>query len=58
MQYYQCGVCGYLYEPSNGDPWASIPPNTAFNNLHGIGSAPCVGPGKTSSRRFYELRHP
>jgi rubredoxin len=59
MPDYQCGVCGYLYELSKGDPEASIAPNTAFNDLPAdFGSAPFVGPAKTCSRRFHEWRRP
>jgi rubredoxin len=46
MPDYQCGVCGYLYEPSKGDPEASIAPNTAFNNLPADWVCPICGAGK------------
>jgi rubredoxin len=46
MQDCQCGVCGYLYEPSNGDPGANIPPNTAFNSLPDDWVCPICGAGK------------
>jgi rubredoxin len=46
MQDYQCGVCGYLYEPSTGDPGANIPPNTAFENLPDDWVCPICGAGK------------
>jgi rubredoxin len=46
MQYYQCGVCGYLYEPSNGDPEANISPNTAFHDLPDDWVCPICGAGK------------
>jgi rubredoxin len=29
---YQCKVCGYVYDESEGDPWNSIPP-TPFDEL-------------------------
>jgi rubredoxin len=33
MQDYQCGICGYIYEPANGDPGGDIAAGTAFENL-------------------------
>jgi rubredoxin len=42
----QCGVCGYLYEPSNADPGVNIPPNTAFNSLPDNWVGPICGAGK------------
>jgi rubredoxin len=46
MQDYQCGICGYLYEPANGDPEGNIPPNTAFENLPDYWVCPICGAGK------------
>jgi rubredoxin len=46
MQDYQCGICGYLYEPSNGDPEGNIPANTAFEDLPGDWVCPICGAGK------------
>jgi rubredoxin len=33
MDRYSCSVCGYLYEPENGDPMRGIPANTGFKEL-------------------------
>ena len=30
---YTCGVCGYRYDPEEGDPSAGIPPGTPFEDL-------------------------
>ena len=46
MQDYQCEVCGYIYEPANGDPEANISPNTAFDNLPADWVCPVCGAGK------------
>jgi rubredoxin len=46
MQDYQCGICGYLYEPANGDSEGNIPPNTAFENLPDNWVCPICGAGK------------
>lgn len=46
MQDYQCQVCGYIYEPANGDPDGNIPPNTAFPDLPADWVCPVCGAGK------------
>ena len=46
MQKYECGVCGYLYDPIEGDPTGNIPPKTAFENLPGDWACPICGAGK------------
>jgi rubredoxin len=46
MQDYQCGICGYIYEPANGDPGANIPAKTAFADLPGDWVCPICGAGK------------
>ncbi|MBM3700076.1 MAG: rubredoxin [Actinobacteria bacterium] len=33
MQKYECNVCGYIYDPGNGDPDADIAPGTYFEDL-------------------------
>ncbi len=30
---HECGVCGYIYEPSTGDVKRNIPSNTAFESI-------------------------
>lgn len=30
---YECGVCGYEYDPEAGDPENGIPPGTPFESL-------------------------
>lgn len=30
---YECPVCGYIYDPQEGDPDSNIPPGTAFEDL-------------------------
>jgi rubredoxin len=46
MKSYQCDICGYVYEPVNGDPGAKIPPNTAFEDLPADWVCPICGAGK------------
>jgi len=33
MKKYECGVCGYIYDPAVGDPDHGIPAGTAFEDL-------------------------
>jgi rubredoxin len=33
MTLYVCNVCGYIYDPQEGDPDADIPPGTPFEEL-------------------------
>jgi len=33
MKKYKCSVCGYVYDPAQGDPDNGIAPGTAFENL-------------------------
>jgi rubredoxin len=46
MKKYECGVCGYVYDPAMGDPEGNIPPNTAFENLPGNWACPICGANK------------
>ena len=33
MKKYECDVCGYVYDPANGDPDNSVQPGTAFQDI-------------------------
>ena len=33
MQKYQCIICGYVYDPEEGDPDSGIAPGTAFEDI-------------------------
>lgn len=46
-QKYQCGVCGYTYNPAKGDPKANIPPGTSFKNLPDNWKCPSCGESKS-----------
>lgn len=46
MQKYRCTVCGYIYDPAQGDPDAGIQANTAFENLPDDWVCPECGVGK------------
>ena len=46
MQKFVCGVCGYVYDPAEGDPENSIPPGVAFEKLSEDWVCPICGAGK------------
>jgi rubredoxin len=33
MMKYKCNVCGFIYDPKDGDSMSGILPNTPFENL-------------------------
>ena len=33
MDMWQCTVCGYIYDPNDGDPVSGVPPDTPFDEL-------------------------
>jgi rubredoxin len=33
MDKYECSICGYIYDPSEGDPPSGIKPGTPFEKL-------------------------
>ena len=46
MAKYRCIVCGWIYDPENGDPEGGIPPGVAFENLPDNYVCPVCGVGK------------
>jgi rubredoxin len=46
MEKWKCSVCGYVYEPENGDPDSGIAPNTPFEKLPDEWVCPICGAGK------------
>ncbi|MGC8646192.1 MAG: rubredoxin [Thermoplasmata archaeon] len=43
---YQCQVCGYIYDPDEGDETQGIPPGTTFENLPESWVCPVCGASK------------
>lgn len=43
-----CDVCGYTYDPSEGDPSANIAPGTAFEDLPDDWVCPVCGVDKSN----------
>lgn len=46
MQRYVCNVCGYIYDPAEGDPDNGVPGGTAFADLPADWVCPVCGAGK------------
>lgn len=46
MKKYECTACGYIYDPTVGDPDNGIAPGTAFEDLPEDWVCPMCGVGK------------
>ena len=46
MQTYTCTVCGYVYDPEEGDPDGGIEPGTAFEHISEDWVCPVCGAAK------------
>ncbi len=47
MDKYVCQVCGYVYDPEQGDPESDIPAGTSFDDLPEDWVCPVCGAGKS-----------
>ena len=47
MQKFECQVCGYIYDPSLGDPDGGINPGTEFTDLPASWHCPVCGSQKS-----------
>lgn len=47
---YQCSVCGYIYDPAEGDLTHGIAPGTTFEDLPEDWVCPVCGSGKEKFR--------
>jgi rubredoxin len=47
MSKYQCNVCGYVYDPADGDPGNGAPPGTPFSELPDRWCCPLCGADKS-----------
>jgi len=43
MKKYRCKVCGFIYDPELGDPIASIPAGTIFDDITSDWTCPICG---------------
>ena len=46
MDRYVCSVCGYVYDPAEGDPENGIEPGTKFQDLPADWTCPVCGAEK------------
>jgi rubredoxin len=46
MKKYECTVCGYIYDPEQGDPTSGVPAGTAFEDLPDDWACPECGMNK------------
>jgi len=46
MESYKCAICGYVYDPAEGEPLNGIKPGTEFHNLPDDYICPICGAGK------------
>ncbi|MCC2127639.1 rubredoxin [Hominiventricola filiformis] len=46
MKKYECEPCGYIYDPTTGDPDGGIAPGTAFEDIPDDWVCPICGLGK------------
>lgn len=46
MDKYECTLCGYIYDPAEGDPDNGVEAGTSFNDLPADWECPLCGAGK------------
>ena len=51
MDKYECSVCGYVYDPEEGDPPNGVKPGTAFENLPEDWVCPICGAPKEAFKK-------
>jgi len=47
MQKWVCTICGYIYDPAEGDPGRGIAPGTSFEELPETWTCPECGAAKS-----------
>lgn len=52
MKRYKCIVCGYIYDPAEGDPSSGIEPGIAFEDLPPDYSCPVCGASKEEFEEY------
>jgi rubredoxin len=53
MEKYKCVVCGYIYDPAEGDPDSGIGPGISFEDLPDDYICPICGAGKEEFEKLY-----
>jgi rubredoxin len=51
MDTFTCQICGFQYNPEEGDPTAGIPPGTPFEDLPDDYKCPICNAGKEYFKR-------
>lgn len=51
MTSYKCSICGYVYDPEQGDPENAIDPGTPFESIPDDWLCPICG----ASKDFFEI---
>ena len=52
MAKYECTVCGYIYDPEQGDPDSNIAPGTPFEELPDDWECPVCGAAKSEFKKI------
>jgi rubredoxin len=52
MEKFKCVVCGYIYDPDEGDPSSGIQPDTSFSELPADYICPVCGAGKDEFEKY------
>jgi rubredoxin len=52
MEKWECLVCGYIYDPENGDPDSGVNPGTAFEALPDDWVCPVCGATKDQFKKL------
>jgi rubredoxin len=52
MDKYKCTICGYIYDPEEGDLSDGIAPGTSFESLPGDYICPVCGAGKDEFEKY------
>ena len=52
MSKYECTVCGYVYDPTEGDPSNGVPVNTPFEKLPPEWVCPICGATKDQFKKL------
>jgi len=54
MEKWECLVCGYIYDPAEGDPEGGVPPSTPFEELPDDWVCPECGAAKEMFEKLEE----
>ncbi len=54
MNKYECSVCGYIYDPAEGDPDNGVAPGTAFEDVPDDWVCPVCGVEKAEFEEVVE----